>query len=123
MTKIRVPSNQFYQDVADLKQRYGKQTRPQPRPNESSGGERRWYWAKLTSALTAGSLEAPTTFTFDVWLPDATSTDDPVPFVRTSNTAQRDMTGVNRFALEAVTGKTIQVEFNHNEYTLKGLDC
>jgi len=54
------------------------------------------FWIKLTSSLTAGSLESPTTFTFDAWEADETSGSSPKPFVRTSLSELQGAVGVNR---------------------------
>lgn len=123
MTKIRIPSDEFYRDVADLKRRYGRVSRGIPAPNAQTPAGTVWYWGKLTSALTAGTLAAPTTFTFNIWLPDRTSTADPVPFAVSPAADDLGLTGVNRMSLIASSGTVIQVELNHAEYTLKGLDC
>lgn len=123
MTKIRIPSDEFYRDVADLKRRYGRVSRPIPAPTAPPPAGVVWYWGKLTSAVTAGTLAAPTTFTFDIWLPDLASTADPVAFAVSPNAADLGLTGVNRMGLVAASGTIVQVEINHSEYTLKGLDC
>ena len=57
-------------------------------------------WAKITSLLSPGTLESPTTCTVDVWLPDPNSTSNPRPYVVATDNALLGMTVTNRGCYE-----------------------
>jgi len=84
-----------------------------------------WYWAKVKigSEITAGTLEAPTEFLFDIWFPDPDSTDDPRPFIVTDNDDLKSVTGVNRSSMEAAESILIKVEYAYGEWSPKWIDC
>lgn len=82
-----------------------------------------WYWAKTSSSVTAGSLEVPTTFTFNIWVPDPDSEVDPVPFIVSPDSDLLSVTGVNRSAGTLASGAMIKVEFAYNEWTPKWIEC
>lgn len=84
-----------------------------------------WYWAKVSagSSITAGTLTVPTTFLFDIWLPDYTSTSDPKPFVVSTDSAQLGLTGVNRSNGDLSAGSMLKVEFAYGEWTPYWVDC
>lgn len=83
-----------------------------------------WYWAKVAATpITAGSLASPTTFTFNIWLPDPSSSSDPVPFIVATDSRFLGVTGVNRSVGTASTGTMIKVEYAFGEWSPKWEDC
>ena len=79
----------------------------------------RRYWGKVVTPITSGAMGCPTTFTFDVWLPDPNSTADPIPFVVATDSTLRGVPGVNRDAdLTAAAGRLIKVEYNNAEWSV-----
>lgn len=78
-----------------------------------------WYWAKVSSgsSITAGTLDTPTTFTFDVWLPSTTSVGG--AFAVSADSTQLAVTGYNRSAMTASAGDMFKVEFANGEWTPK----
>lgn len=83
----------------------------------------KWYWAKTSSAVTTGTLETPSTFTYDIWLPDPGSSADPRPFVIASESELIGLTGVNRSTFTAVSGTVFKMEYAFGEWTPKWADC
>lgn len=57
-------------------------------------------WAKITSLLSPGTLEAPTTATVDVWLPDQSSSLSPKPYIVATDNALLGLTVTNRGCYE-----------------------
>lgn len=82
-----------------------------------------WYYVKLATDITAGSLSVPTTFTFDIWLPDTASMSDPKPFIVATDSSMLGVTGVNRSVGTATTGTMLKVEYGWGEWSPKWEDC
>ena len=82
-----------------------------------------WYWGKLTSALTAGSLAAPTTATVNAWVTDGTSASNPKPFIVTTDATLLGLTVVNRSNMTGSSGAMVKIEYGWGEWSFKWADC
>jgi hypothetical protein len=80
-----------------------------------------WYFAKLTSAMTAGTFEAPTTFTFTIHYPDPDEP-SPAPLIASTDADDIDIEGANYFNVAAEVGTRLIVEFAFDEWTA-AVDC
>ena len=69
-----------------------------------------WYWGKLASAMTAGTLESPTSTTVDVWFPD-TSGSEPWAYAVTTDADLLGMTVYNRSSMTGSSGTMVKIEF------------
>jgi hypothetical protein len=78
-----------------------------------------WYWAKLGGDLHAGTLESPTTFHFDVWVPDPTSMTNPKAFIVSPDSTLVGVAGTNRSPFTARSGTVIKVEYSYGEWSPK----
>ncbi len=89
------------------------------RRNYGAEGER--FQGKLLEDLDAGSLEAPTTAQFQIWIPDPESSDDPVPFIESE---EDPVTIVNRDeSLEGTEGAFCKVELINGELSPYWVGC
>lgn len=83
----------------------------------------RWYFAKATSSITPGTFESPTTFTFDVWLPDPSDTGAVPAFIQATDTDLQGLTGVNRTGASGSSDLRIKVEFAFGNWHLVNAEC
>jgi len=81
-----------------------------------------WYHAKLTSALSAGSMTAPTTATFDVYFPDQ-SDSDPKQLIVSGNSVLIGLTLTNHTGASGNSGTYIKVQWGFGQWTLFWADC
>jgi len=82
---------------------------------------RPWYYAKLTSEMTAGTFEDPTTFTFTIYYPDPDES-SPAPLIASTDADDIDIEGVNYFNVAAIVGDRLIVQFAFDEWTA-AVDC
>lgn len=82
-----------------------------------------WYWCKTASSVNSGTLEVPTTFTYNVWLPDPSSNAFPRPFIVATDSNLLGITGVNRSSFTTGSGTTFKMEYMFGEWTPKWVDC
>lgn len=88
-----------------------------------SGASGQWYWAKNTSAITAGTFESPTTFTFNVWLPNPADTDETPALIVSTDDVLLGVTGSNYMSVDAPIGTRLKMEFQFGTWNLKIADC
>ena len=126
MTKIQTLSKRT---IARMSECFRRTLTPMPQQATAQAGRAPggvWYWAKLTSALSApvDGMAAPTHATFDVWVPDGVSSPPGVTLIRSTDPNQQGLTLYNRFTgLSANIATIVQVEYAWGEWTLKGSDC
>lgn len=82
---------------------------------------RRIYWGKLATDMTAGSLASPSTFTFNVWVPNG-SGDHPA-FAVSGDSNLLAVEGANRSTMTGQTDAFIKVEFEYGEWSPIWVDC
>ena len=113
--------------AADFRKMQKKVLGGQPDQGDFGGGSHRsgstWYWGKTTASMTAGTLAAPTSVTFNVWLPDPSSGASPRPFIVATESALLGMTAVNRSSMTGASGTMIKVEYAFGEWSIKWADC
>jgi hypothetical protein len=114
--------------AADFRKMQKKVLGGQPEQGDYGGASHRsgstWYWAKTTSNVSIGSLEIPTTFTFDIWLPNSTSGAYPKPFLAATDSGLTGLTGTNRCNFStSTTGIIFKVEYAFGEWSPKWADC
>lgn len=98
----------------------------QPQSFQPNAPQSIWYYAKVAfgSTMTTASLEVPTTFLFDVWVPDPDSSADPIPFVITTDSDFVGLTGVNRSVMTADAGMMIKIHYGPGgEWSPFWVDC
>lgn len=114
--------------AADFRKMQKKVLGGQPDQGDFGGGSHRsgstWYWCKTTSNVSAGTLEIPTTFTYDIWLPDPSSSATPRPFIVASESSLKGLTGTNRSNFTtSSTGIVFKMEYAFGEWSPKWADC
>lgn len=83
-----------------------------------------WYWCKLTSDLSSGSFESPTSCTVDIYFEDWTGSPDIPPLIVAEDDALLGLTVANYLSVEATTGTKGQIEQRvPGLWTFKGLEC
>jgi hypothetical protein len=113
--------------AADFRKMQKKVLGGQPPQGDYGGGGhetgRTWYWAKTTGSISAGTLASPTTVTFNVWLPDPSSSYTPRPFIVATDPDLLGMTAVNRSSMTGSSGVMIKVEYAFGEWSIRWADC
>lgn len=82
-----------------------------------------WYWGKIATTMTAGTLAVPTSFTWNAWLPDPASTSNPVPFIVATESTLLGIPGVNRSSMTGVSGTMVKMEFASGEWSPAWVEC
>ena len=88
-----------------------------PKTTRNPPDTRPWYYAKLTSDMDKGTYTDPKTFTFTIYYPDESDSDDPPQLIASTDTDEIDLEGVNRWNVEGTDNQQIRVEFMNGEWS------
>lgn len=83
-----------------------------------------WYYAKTTSALSAGSFSSPTTCTFNAWEVNEASGSSPKPLIVSTNAELLGQTIENYWNIVVPSGTQIAVKRDYlGKWSILWADC